>query len=66
MIKTLDAPFSNLDSLRVLAGGLEDDAFPVQSSRIVWAFLQGPIIVEVGAREVAHLAVAGAHIVTEL
>ena len=66
MIKSLDAPFGNLDSLRVLAGGLEDDAFPMQSSRIVWAFLQRPVIVEVSTREVAHLAVAGAHVVTEL
>ena len=66
MIKSLDAPFGNLDSLRVLAGGLEDDAFPMQSSRIVWAFLQRPVIVEVSTREITHLAVASAHVVTEL
>ena len=66
MIKSLDAPFGNLNSLRVLAGGLEDDTLPVQGSRIVRAFLQGPVIVEVGSREITHLAVAGAHVVTEL
>ena len=66
MIKSLDAPFSNLDSLCVLAGGLEDDAFAMQGPRVVWALLQRPVVVEVGSREVAHLTIAGTHVVTEL
>ena len=66
MVKPLNAPFGYLDGLRELAGGLEDDAFPMQGPRVVWALLQGPVVVEVGSREVAHLTIAGTHVVTEL
>ena len=66
MIIPLYAPIRDLHSLCVLACLLQDDALSMQSSRVVWALLQSPVIVQICTLEIAHLAITSAHIVAEL
>ena len=66
MIIPLNAPVSDLDGLSVLACLLQYNALAMQSSCVVRALLERPVVVKICTLEIAHFAIACAHIVAEL